>query len=202
MKKIWILLAAIIFLTASCGTSYKVFGIAPEEFMRRYNANLERVILNLRYNTNLERFIPDANLASRLKFKSATNREGVRSKEIKFISFETQQSYLAATISVKPGPETLRVNHRLDDEIVSHFVEFKLMAMVAAYSIDGSDDPDLRRWNDTAQVINNLFAQLDRGNFFPRVTYNGITYSLVMGLGDLGGKLKSESICFSATRAK
>ena len=183
-----ILAAAIIFLATSCGTSYKVFGLSPEEFMHRYNTNLERVI-------------PNANLASRLKFKGATNREGVYSKELKFISFETQQSYLAAEISVKPG-EILYVHQILDDEVISHFVEFKFMAMVAAYSIDGSDDPYLRRWNDTMQVINNLFAQLDRGNFSPHVTYNGITYSLGPGLGDFGKKLKTESILFFAKRAK
>ena len=181
MKRIGFLLAAIIFLAVRCGTSYKVFGIAPEEFISRYNANLERVI-------------PNANLASRLKFKSATNREGVYSKELKFVSFETQQSYLAAEISVKPGPEILHVHSRLDDDIVSHNAEFNLMAMVAAYSIDGSDDPDLRRWNDTLQVFNNLFAQFDSGNLSPSVTRNGITYSLSLGLGDFGGKLKTDSI--------
>ena len=188
MKKFWVLAAAIIFLATSCGTSYKVFGISPEEFMRRYNDNL-----------SIFKSTSNAKLFYSLKV------DGVRhlrfhTGDKTFVSLETQQNYLAMELTAQP--DTVHVHWSLNDGNAAHVADFKVMSGVAAYSIDGSDDPKYQRFQETAEVIDALFAQFDRGNYSPRVTYNGITYSLSPGLGDLGGKLKSESIWFTATRAK
>jgi len=81
----------------------------------------------------------------------------------------------------------------------AHVVDFRFMSCVAAYSIDGSDDP--KRFQETAEVIYALFAQFDNGNLSATITHKGITYSLGPGMGDFGGTLKDDSVWFCAKKS-
>ena len=174
----------VMFLAVSCGANEKFFGVTGEEFMQRYNANLEMYLSGSKY----------ADLADRLKV------DGVRQFKIgdmTVVSLRTRQNYLAMELSA--NPDIVNVHWSLDDRNDAHAVAFKIMACVAAYSIDA--DRDSQRFDETAKAIDALFAQFNRGNLSPTITHGGITYSLNAGMGDFGQTLKGESVWFTAKKS-
>lgn len=185
MRKLLVALTIIFaILSTNCGSAdEKVFSITPEEFMQRYNANLDKCIPNaeLRKNLKLQGFEPVSMNGDKIG-----------------VSFKTSQKYLAMEVLFGKSGNILTVHEPLHDEIVSHAVNFKIMCGVGAYSIHGDADPELWRWNETAVTINNLFKAFDSGNLSPTVSRNGITCDINASLGDFGNKLSGDSICFSA----
>lgn len=171
----------------SCGAEEKFFGVTGEEFMQRYNDNLS--IFKSTSNAKLF-YSLKVDGVRHLKFKTG---------DVTFVSLQTQQNYLAMELTAQP--DMVHVHWSLNDENPAHVADFKVMSGVAAYSIDGSDDPKYRRFQETAEVIDALFDQFQRGNVSPTITHKGITYSLGAGMGDFGGSLKSESIWFTAKRS-
>lgn len=184
MKNILVALTIIVaVLSTNCGSAdEKFFGMTPEEFMQRYNANLDKCVPNaeLRKNLKLHGFEPVSMNGKKLG-----------------VSFKTSQKYLAMEI-LHGKVDILAVHLPLSDEIVSHAINFKIMCGVGAYSIHGDADPELWRWNETAITLNKLFQAFDGGNLSPTVSHNGISYSIEPALGDFGPKLSGDSICFSA----
>lgn len=171
----------VMFLAVSCGANEKFFGVTGEEFMQRYNANLDKYVSN-------------ADLADRLKV------DGVRQFKIgdtTFVSLRTRQNYLAMELSA--NPDIVNVHWSLSDGNDAHIRDFAFMSGVAAYSIDA--DNDRQRFDETAKAIDALFAQFNRGNLSPTITHGGITYSLNAGMGDFGKTLKGESVWFTAKKS-
>ena len=175
----------VMFLAVSCGTNEKFFGVTGEEFMQRYNANLDMYVSASKY----------ADLVAGLKV------DGVRQFKVAdttFVSLRTRQNYFAMELSA--NPDVVSVHWSLDDgNAAAHAVAFKIMACVAAYSIDA--DYNGQRFDETAKAIDALFTQFDRGNLSPTITHGGITYSLGAGMGDFGKTLKGESIWFTAKKS-
>lgn len=185
-KKIFVVATVcVMFLVVSCGTEEKFFGVTGEEFMQRYNANL-----SIFRSTSNEKLFHSLKLDGMRQFKVA---------DTTFVSLRTRQNYLAMELSAQP--DTVNVHWSLNDVNPAHVADFKVMSGVAAYSIDGSDDPKYRRFQETAEVIDALFAQFDCGNLSPTIMHQGITYSLNAGMGDFGGSLKGESIWFTAKKS-
>ena len=174
----------VMFLAVSCGANEKFFGVTGEEFMQRYNANLDMYVSASKY----------ADLVAGLKV------DGVRQFKVgdtTFVALQTRQNYLAMELAA--NPDIVNVHWSLDDGNDAHAVAFKIMACVAAYSIDA--DRDGQRFDENAKAIDALFAQFNRGNTSPTITHGGITYSLDAGMGDFGKTLKGESIWFTAKKS-
>ena len=174
----------VMFLAVSCGANEKFFGVTGEEFMQRYNANLDMYVSASKY----------ADLVAGLKV------DGVRQFKVgdmTVVSLQTRQNYLAMELSA--NPDIVNVHWSLNDRNDAHAVAFKIMACVAAYSIDA--DNDSQRFDENAKAIDALFTQFDRGNLSPTITHGGITYSLGAGMGDFGKTLKGESIWFTAKKS-
>lgn len=184
-KFLAVALVFVMLLAVSCGNDEKFFGGTGEEFMQRYNANLDRYISDTKY----------ADLVDSLKV------DGVRylkvADKVPFASLQTRTNYLAMEISAQP--DIVNVHWNLNDRNAAHGVAFKIMACVAAYSIDA--DRDSQRFDETVKAIDALFTQFDRGNLSPTITHEGITYSINAGMGDFGGTLKGESIWFTAKKS-
>ena len=184
MRKLLVALIIIFaILSTNCGSAdEKIFGVTPEEFMQRYNANLDKCIPNaeLRKNLKLRGFEPVIIDGDKIG-----------------VSFKTAQEYLAMEI-LHVKDDVLTVHLPLRDEIVSHSVNFKIMCGVGAYSIHSDADTELWRWNETANTLQKLFKAFDGGNLSPTVSRNGISCNINAGLGDFGNKLSGDSICFSA----
>ena len=185
MRKLLVALTIIFaVLSTNCGSAdEKIFGVTPEGFMQRYNANLDKCIPNaeLRKNLKLQGFEPVSMNGDKIG-----------------VSFKTSQKYLAMEVLFGKSGDILTVHQLLRDEIFSHAVNFKIMCGVGAYSIHGDADPELWRWNETANALQELFKAFEGGNLSPTVSRNGITCNINAGLGDFGNKLSGDSICFSA----
>ncbi len=186
-KKIFAVAAVfVMFLAVSRGTEEKFFGITPEEFMNRYNANIDRLV-------------SDKNHAERLKIDGF---EPVSAKGEKIgIAFHTRQKYLALEIAlINPEEVTLSEQHVLmvhldeNDSSLAHFIDFKLMSAFAAYTIENKkNDPDGIAMTRT---ISNLFDQFGAGNQAPIVSRNGFSYGLRHGAGDFGKVIDDASLVF------
>lgn len=162
--------------------------ITPEEFMRRYNSNLQQFI---------KRNLDDEKTGKKLYEYLKINRiEPVytNSKKVGLI-FKTNVPIISIESLGNENEQYLKVIQLcmpLSEAKNSSWQSFCNTAVIIAHSINNK-----KNLQETEKIIGNLLEQFDNGNLSPTVTVDGIKYYLGPGLS-LGIKdLKVASFSFS-----